>query len=176
MSTIDFSQCFLLPAPKDTQIVCISLVCMCIVGVEFQSLLELSLSSRKIPFPCHLHAAQIDVGTGQGGVQFKCFEGGSSCLRDVFDGAGTVVRQYGVGIGQPCIRRRVAGVFGNGLIEIGDCRLKVCTSPFGPVGAPLQIQLIGFWILCALLASLRLFRSVELSVSGVWASLGLHES
>src|ERR1019366_8743335 len=62
-----------------------------------------------------------------------------------------------IGIGQTRIRQSVAGVFGDGLIEIGDRGGKVRRSPFVPRVTPLQIQLVGFWILGALFGDLLLF-------------------
>ena len=101
------------------------MVCRGIVGIEFESLLVLSLSSGKIPVVLHLVAAQNGMGMSQGRVQLQRFAGSGIRLRIVFAGSATIARQYAIGIGQTRIRQSVAGVFGDGLIEIGDCGLKV---------------------------------------------------
>src|SRR5713226_583321 len=56
---------FRLPAPNRANILRVPHVCRGIVGVEFQSLLVLSLSSGKIPVVLHLVTAQNGMGMSQ---------------------------------------------------------------------------------------------------------------
>src|SRR5215469_7012805 len=92
---------FLFPAAKAANLSCVPLVGCGIVGIEFKSLLELSLSSRKVPLPQHLLGiAQDCVGTSQVRVQLQCFPRSGVRFRIGFPRiAATVTWQHGIGIG-----------------------------------------------------------------------------
>ena len=105
MSKIDFRKGFLFSAPDLANIVGVPLVRSGIVGVEFERLLELSLSARKIPVVLHLVAAQNGMRMSQGRVQLQGLAGGAVRLRKVFVWIAAKVRQYGIGIGQTRIGR-----------------------------------------------------------------------
>ena len=68
MSAIGFSKGLLLPAPNLAYALRVPLVGRGIVGIEFECLLELSLSSGKIPVVSHLVGAQNGMGTSQGRI------------------------------------------------------------------------------------------------------------
>src|ERR1700730_1255099 len=105
MTSIDFSQGFLLPATNEANIVRVPLVGCGIVGVKFESLLVLSLPAGKIPVVLHLIAAQNGVGMGQCRVQLQRLASGGIRLWIVFSGIATKARQYVIGIGQTRIRQ-----------------------------------------------------------------------
>src|SRR5271169_67301 len=65
MREIDFRNGFLLPASDHGDLVGVPLACGGIVGVEFERLLELSLSPTKIPVILHLIAAQNGMRMSQ---------------------------------------------------------------------------------------------------------------
>src|SRR5260370_4968646 len=157
MGTIDFSKGFLLPATNLAKLFRVPLVGRGIVGVEFQGLFVLSLSSGKIPVVLHLVAGQNGMGMSQRRIQLQRLAGSGVRLRIVFAGSATIIRQYAIGIGQARIRQSVAVVFVDGLIKIRDCVVKVSMLPLVPRVTPLQIQFIGLWILCALFGDVLLF-------------------
>src|SRR5215469_9956424 len=133
-----------------------------IVGIEFNGLPTLSLSSSKIPIVQHLDVAEDGMGMGQGRVQLQRFAGRGTSLRISFVGiTAAVIGQYDIGIGQTAIRQSVAGVSGYGLIEIGDCAGNVRKSSSVPRVTTLQIQLVGFRILRTLLGDLLLLRAAQ---------------
>src|SRR5579864_1288915 len=126
VGTIDFSKGSLLPAANQSNSGSVPPVPSGIVRVEFESPLELSLSSGKVPVVLHLVVAQNSVGTCQSSVQLQCLSGGGVRLRKAFAGAAiTNGRQSVIGLRETRIRQSVAGVFGDGLIEIGGCGFNV---------------------------------------------------
>src|ERR1700674_1641496 len=109
-----------------------------IAGVEFQSLLVLSLASGKIPVVLHIVAAQNSMGIGQGRVQLQRLAGGSIGFWIVFAGTATSkASQCAIAIGQTHICQSVAGVFRDGLVEIGNCGGEVRRGLLVPVVTPL---------------------------------------
>src|ERR1700693_1420096 len=146
MGTIDFSNDLLLPAPNYPNSFRVPLVSRGIVGVEFESLLELCLSPGKIPIVLHLVDAKNGMGASQGRVQLQGPAGGGIRFLVVFAGNAIITRQYAIGIGQTRIRQSVAGVFSDGLIEVGNCCLNVGVSSLVPRITAFQVEFIGFWI------------------------------
>src|ERR1019366_1908280 len=126
VGAIDLSNGFLFPATEHGKVERVQPVRPGIAGVEFQSLLVLSLASGKIPVVLHIVAAQNSMGIGQGRVQLQRLAGGSIGFWIVFAGTATSkASQCAIAIGQTHICQSVAGVFRDGLIEIGNCGSEV---------------------------------------------------
>src|ERR1035437_11077614 len=89
MGAIDLSNGFLFPATEHGKVERVQPVHPGIAGVEFQSLLVLSLASGKIPVVLHIVAAEYSMGIGQGRVQLQCLAGGSIGFWIVFAGTAT---------------------------------------------------------------------------------------
>src|SRR5215469_13447629 len=73
VGTISLSKGLLLSAPNPANIVSVSLVCDSVIGIKFESLLEFSLSSGKIPVVLHLGVAENSMGIAQRAVQLQRF-------------------------------------------------------------------------------------------------------
>jgi hypothetical protein len=132
MGAIDLSQCFLLSAANSAEAFRIPLVGRGVVGIKFNRFFELRFSSGKVPVVPHLVAAQHGVEMSQRGIQLQRFAGGGIRLRILLVWIPSKVRHYRIGVGQRGIGQSVVGVFGDGLIEIGNCRLQICQRSLVP--------------------------------------------
>ena len=72
-------------------------------------------------------------------------------------GVATVCAQHDITIGESDIGEREAGVFVNGLVEIGDGGIDIGGSALVPEIAALDVELIGVGVLRALFGDLLFF-------------------
>src|SRR5215813_10452370 len=85
--------------------------------------------------------------TRQRGVEFQSFLGRRIRLGyEVIRIAG-VAGQHAIGVRQSCIGQRVAGIFIDGLIEVGNRGLDVVDRSLGPVIVSVYVKLVSVRIL-----------------------------
>src|ERR1700691_2171449 len=167
MSARNFRQRLLLPASECAEVFGVPLVGRGIVGVELQRFLELRFTPGKIPVVAHLVTTQNGMRMREGRVQLHGPAGSRIGFRIEFAGINPKKRYYRIGVGKPGVGQSVSGVFGDGLIEIGDGGPQVRKRPLVPGVAPFQIQRVSLRIPGALiddlLPSCRAERGPQLS-------------
>src|SRR5207247_5077851 len=144
-------------------------MCGRIVGVQFNSMLELPIRPSEIEVVREQRLRERSMRFAQGAVQFKGFLGSSFGLRQTILGTGrSETREQDVGVRQPGIGKRVARIFRHRLIEVVDRFAQIYSRSLVPKKSAFQIELIGLGIWCRLFLHPPFVRSARLC----WTTVG----
>src|SRR5437763_16828360 len=138
-------------------------MCGRIVGVQFNSMLELPIRPSEIEVVREQRLRERSMRFAQGAVQFKGFLGSSFGLRQTILGTGrSETREQDVGVRQPGIGKRVARILRHRLIEVVDRFAQIYSRSLVPKKSAFQIELLVLGILRWFFSYTSFFQSGKL--------------